>query len=41
MIATETPTCIISAKIVTHIFDVEILTGISFAEDKIVLVLLV
>ena len=32
MIATDTPTCIISIKIVIHIFAAEIFTGISVAE---------
>ena len=34
MIATEAPACIISVKIVTHIFDAEIFTGISVAETS-------
>ena len=34
MIATETPTCIILIKIVTHIFAAEIFTGISVAETS-------
>ena len=34
MIATETPTCIISIKIVAHIFAAEIFTGISVAETS-------
>ena len=34
MIATETSTCIMSIKIVTHIFIAEIFTGISVAETS-------
>ena len=32
MIATDTPTCIISITVVTHIFAADIFTGISVAE---------
>ena len=34
MIATETPTCIISINIVTHIFAAEIFTDISVANTS-------
>ena len=34
MVATEIPTCIISIKIVTHVFAAEMFTGISVAETS-------